>query len=366
MTVPLLDLKAQYREIGAELEEATLEVLRSGRYIKGPKVLQLEEELARYASAPHVISCASGTDAILLALMALGVKAGDEVVTTPYTFFATAGCISRLGARPVFVDIDRRTYNIDPEKIEAALTDNTRVILPVHLYGQCADMEPILKIASERHLPVVEDAAQAIGATYQGKKAGSLGKAGCFSFFPSKNLGGCGDGGFITTADPELAELIGILTNHGSRPKYYHNYIGINSRLDALQAAILLVKLPHLEQWHRGRRENAAFYDQHLADLPLTLPLIRPDRESVYNQYVIRLSRRDDLREHLKERGIGSEIYYPVPLHLQNCYQDLGYRQGDLPEAEGAARETLALPIYPQLTKGQLEEVVATIRDFFA
>lgn len=365
MTVPLLDLNAQYREIGPELEEAAREVLRSGRYIKGPKVTELEEELARYCDSPRAISCASGTDAILLSLMALGVKAGDEVVTTPYSFFATAGCISRLGARPVFVDIDRRTYNIDPEKIEAALTGKTRAIMPVHLYGQCADMDPILELADARGLPVVEDAAQAIGATYKGKKAGSLGKTGCFSFFPSKNLGACGDGGFISTADPELAELLVILTNHGSRPKYYHRHIGINSRLDALQAALLLVKLPHLEDWHQGRRKNAAFYDRHLADLDLTLPLVREENESVFNQYVIRLEGRDALREHLKAEGISTEIYYPVPLHRQECYRELGYREGDLPEAESAARETLALPIYPQLTEEQLGEVVAAIRGFF-
>ena len=365
MTIPLLDLNAQYQEVGNQVEAAAREVLRSGRYIKGPKVTELEEELARYCTTSHAVSCASGTDAILLALMALGVKAGDEVVTTPYTFFATAGCISRLGARPVFVDIDRRTYNIDPKKIEAALSDKTRAIMPVHLYGQCADMDPILKIAAAHDLPVVEDAAQAIGAAYRGRRAGSLGRAGCFSFFPSKNLGACGDGGFISTNDPELAELMVILTNHGSRPKYYHKHIGINSRLDALQAAILLVKLPYLEGWHRGRRENAAFYDRHLADLDLTLPLIREDCESVYNQYVFRLSRRDGLREYLKEKGISTEIYYPVPLHLQECYRDLGYREGDLPEAEGAARETLALPIYPQLTEAQLGEVVTAIKDFF-
>lgn len=365
MSVPLLDLPVQYREIQPELEREVLDILRSGRYIKGPKVEKLEEELARYCEVEHAIGCASGTDAILLALMALEVGPGDEVITTPYTFFATGGCISRLGARPVFVDIDPVTYNIDPAHIEGALTEKTAAIIPVHLYGQCVDMDPILELAREHSIPVIEDAAQAIGATYRGRKAGSMGTIGCFSFFPSKNLGACGDGGLMTTNDGSLAERLSILREHGASPKYYHRVIGINSRLDALQAAIILVKLPHLEKWHRGRRKNAAFYDEHLSGLPLTLPRVSRDCVSIFNQYVIRAPRRDDLREHLKTCGIGNEIYYPVPLHLQECYRDLGYREGDLPEAERAARETVALPIYPQLTDDQLLEVVSSIKEFY-
>ena len=365
MPVPLLDLPAQYREIKSELEKEVLDILRSGRYIKGPRMIALEEELARYCGVKSAIACASGTDAILLALMAFGVGAGDEVITTPYTFFATGGCISRLGARPVFVDIDPGTYNIDPAGIEEKITGRTKAIIPVHLYGQCADMDPILALAWEREIPVIEDAAQAIGALYKGRKAGSMGAIGCFSFFPSKNLGGCGDGGFMTTGDESLAERLRILREHGASPKYYHKAIGINSRLDALQAGIIMVKLPHLEEWHQGRRKNAAFYGEHLSDLPLTLPRISRDCVSVFNQYVIRVSRRDDLREHLTTRGIGNEIYYPVPLHLQECYRDLDCREGDFPEAEKAARETVAIPIYPQLTEEQLGEVVSAIKEFF-
>ncbi|MDP8236166.1 MAG: DegT/DnrJ/EryC1/StrS family aminotransferase [Candidatus Erginobacter occultus] len=366
MTVPLLDLPAQYREIGDELEKEVIEILRSGRYIKGPKLEELEKELAAYCGVKRAVTCASGTDAILLALMAHSVKAGDEVITTPYTFFATGGCISRLGARPVFVDIDPVTYNIDPRLISAALSDKTAAIVPVHLYGQCADMDPILKIARERDIPVIEDAAQAIGARYRGRPAGSMGSIGCFSFFPSKNLGACGDGGFMTTDDTDLADRLTILREHGAKPKYYHKVIGINSRMDALQAGIILVKLPHLDKWHEGRRRNAAFYDRRLADLPLVLPRVAEGCDSVFNQYVIRTERRDDLRKYLQEREIGNEIYYPVPLHLQECYRDLGYGEGSFPEAEGAARETLALPIYPQLTEAQLEEVASAIESFFA
>ena len=365
MSVPLLDLKAQYAEIKDELEPAVLEVLRSGAYIKGPKLLKLEEELARYCGAKHAVGCASGSDALLLALMALGVGPGDEVITTPYTFFATAGSISRLGARPVFVDIDPKTYNIDPEKIPPAITRQTRAIIPVHLFGQCADMDRILEIAGVK-IPVIEDAAQAIGATYRGKKAGTMGIFGCFSFFPSKNLGGAGDGGFITTDDPALAERLAVLREHGSKPKYYHSVIGINSRLDALQAAIVLVKLPHLEKWHQGRRRNAAFYTGAFAGLPLATPFVREDCLSIYNQYVVRTPRRDALRGHLAKKGIGNEVYYPVPLHLQKCYASLGQKAGAFPHSETAANETAALPIYSQLTEAQLSEVVAAVREFFA
>jgi len=365
MSVPLLDLEAQYREIDSELESEVLRVIRSGHYIKGPEMLRLEEELAAYCDCRRGVSCASGTDALLLSLMALGVGPGDEVVTTPYTFFATAGSISRLGARPVFVDIEPESCNIDPGLIGAALTPRTKAILPVHLYGQCADMEPILKLGVEKNIPVIEDAAQSIGALYRGRKAGSMGTVGCFSFFPSKNLGGAGDGGLMTVNDDGLAEKLIILREHGARPKYYHSVIGINSRLDALQAAILLVKFPHLERWHEGRRRNAAYYDENLSGLDLITPRIRKDCLSVFNQYVIRTPRRDALKKHLDQSGIGNTIYYPVPLHLQQCFSRLGYRPGDLPEAERAARETLAIPIYPQLTEEQLEEVVSAIMDFY-
>jgi dTDP-4-amino-4,6-dideoxygalactose transaminase len=366
MTVPLLDLQAQYREYGEQLEKEVIEILRSGRYIKGPKLEELERELAAYCGVERAVACASGTDAILIALLAHSVGPGSEVVTTPYTFFATGGSISRLGGRPVFVDIDPATYNIDPGLVPAALSAKTAAIVPVHLYGQCADMDPILEIGEEKGIPVIEDAAQAIGAAYRGRKAGSMGSVGCFSFFPSKNLGGCGDGGFMTTNDGELADRLTILREHGAKPKYYHKVIGINSRMDALQAGIILIKLPYLESWHEGRRRNAAFYDRRLAGLPLILPRVAEGSQSVFNQYVIRTERRDALRNHLQEKGIGNEIYYPVPLHLQECYRDLGYREGSFPQAEGAARETLALPIYPQLTEEQLEEVASAIESFFA
>jgi len=366
MSVPLLDLRAQYREIGAELETAVLEVLRSGKYIKGDKMVEMEQALAKYCRTSFVISCASGTDALLLGMMALGIGPGDEVVTTPYTFFATAGSISRLGAKPVFVDIEPKTYNIDPAMIGAAITEKTRAVIPVHLYGQCAEMNPILELATKRNLAVIEDAAQAIGAIYRGRKAGSMGKMGCFSFFPSKNLGACGDGGFIATDDEKLAELLIVLREHGAKPKYYHSLIGINSRMDALQAAVILVKLPFLERWHQARRKNAAYYNQALADLPIVLPFVREGDLSIFNQFVIRCSRRDELKKFLQGKGIGTEIYYPVPLHLQKCYAHLGHRPGDFPRAEAAALETLALPIYPQLEASQRDEVVSAIREFYA
>ncbi len=365
MSVPLLDLAAQYREVGEEMETAVLEVLRSGRYIKGEKMVAMERALAEYCGVEHAVACASGTDALLLALMALDVGPGDEVITTPYTFFATAGSISRLGAKPVFVDIEPATYNIDPGQVAGAVTERTRAIIPVHLYGQCAEMEPILELAARKNLAVIEDAAQAVGAVSREKKAGSMGVMGCFSFFPSKNLGACGDGGFITTGRDDLAELLTVLREHGAQPKYYHRLVGINSRMDALQAAVILVKLPHLERWHRGRRKNAAYYSRALEGLPLALPLVREGNQSVFNQYVIRTPRRDELKEYLTKKGIGTEIYYPVPLHLQQCYERLGYRRGDFPESESAALQTLALPIYPQLSEEQLDEVAGAIREFF-
>lgn len=369
MNVPLLDLKAQYATLRDEIEPVVKDVFESQYFILGPKVKEFEGEIAAYCNTKHAIGCASGTDAILLALMALDIKPGDEVITTPYTFFATGGSIARLGARQVYCDIDPETYNIDPEKIEALITDKTKAIVVVHLYGLVCDMKRINEIANRHNIPVVEDAAQAIGAASPQGKAGSLGTIGCFSFFPSKNLGGAGDGGMVVTNDDDLAEKVTILRVHGSKPKYYHALTGINSRLDSLQAAVLQVKLRHLEGWSQGRRDNAAAYtrlfrEKGLADTVVT-PVIPEGYTHIFNQYVIRVSRRDNVREHLKNNTIGSEIYYPVPLHLQECFTDLGYKPGDMPESEKAAESTVALPIYPELTDEMQEYVVDTIAAFF-
>jgi len=363
MRVPLLDLTAQYQTIRPEIQKAVQQLFESQQFILGPAVTKLEEEIATYCQVRHAIGVASGSDALLLALMALGIGPGDEVITTPYTFFATAGSIARLQAKPVFVDIDAKTYNIDPKQIEGKITPRTKAIIPVHLYGQCADMDPILEIADRRHLPIIEDAAQSIGATYKGRQSGSMGTFGCLSFFPSKNLGGAGDGGMILTQNGELAEKVKILRVHGSQPKYYHQVIGCNSRLDSLQAAVLSVKLPYLEEWSRKRRENAEFYNKHLGSVEnLVLPHVESYNKPIYNQYVIRSSQRDQLLNYLKEKGIGTEIYYPVPLHLQACFKYLGHSEGDFPEAERAARETIALPIYPELTMDQKIYVVDQIK----
>ena len=368
MKVPLLDLRAQYRPIRAEIMAALESVCDEQAYILGTRVADLEKEIQHYVGAGHAVGVASGTDAILLALMACGVGPGDEVVTVPYTFFATAGSISRLGAKPVFVDIKPDTFNMDPACLEAAVTSKTKAAMPVHLFGQCAEMEPVLQLAARRKLSVIEDAAQAIGATWRGRKAGTLGRAGCFSFFPSKNLGGFGDGGMVTTDDQALADRVRMLRVHGSRVKYVHEAIGLNSRLDALQAAVLRVKLKHLEEWTKGRQRNAARYETLFKEANLldrvTLPTVTAENRHVYNQYVIRVPRRDQLRAFLQEREVGTEIYYPLPLHLQACYKDLGYRQGAFPQAERAAEETLALPIYAELTADQQAYVVETIKKF--
>lgn len=365
MTVPLLDLKAQFDEIADDIRGAIDAVLESQQFILGPAVADFEHAVASYCGVAHAVGVSSGTDAILASLMAIGIGPGDEVITTPYTFFSTAGCISRLCARPVFVDIDSRTFNIDPAKIERAVTNKTKAIIPVHLFGQCAEMDPILEIASKHRLRVIEDAAQAIGAKYKGRDAGCMGDLGCFSFFPSKNLGGFGDGGMVVTNDPELAETVRMLRAHGSKPKYYHSIIGGNFRLDALQAAILQVKLPHLDSWTERRRRNAALYDELLAELPIMIPHIEQHNFSIYNQYVICVEERDRLRSFLKDKGVGTEIYYPLPLHMQKCYEHLGYRQGGFPEAEKAAADSLAIPIYPELTDEQQRYVVSQIRAFF-
>ena len=377
MNIPLLDLKAQYATIKDEIKTAIDDVLESQYFILGPKVGQFEQEIAKYCHVQHAVGVASGSDALLLAMMAIDVGYGDEVITTPYTFFATAGSISRLGAQPVFVDIDPKTYNINPDLIEKQITKRTKAIIPVHLYGQCADMDPILEIAQRHNLYVIEDAAQAIGAEYKGKKAGSIGHIGCLSFFPSKNLGGYGDGGMVITNDAELAEKIRVLRVHGAKSKYYHSVIGCNSRLDALQAAVLSIKLKYLDGWSEKRRKNAEIYNQlFAADVDVVLPHVEAYNYPVakrrgealvhiYNQYIIRAKRRDALREFLRKHSIGTEIYYPVSLHLQKCYADLGYGQGDFPESERAVEETLALPIYPELTYEQQEDVAEAVKTFY-
>ena len=364
MKVPLLDLKAQYAGIKEEILSAIGEVLDSQVCILGPKVAELERQVAALSDCKYGVGVSSGTDALLAALMALEIGVGDEVITTSFTFFATAGCVSRTGATPVFVDIDPRTYNIDPKLIERAITPRTKAIIPVHLYGQMCDMDPIMEIARRHKLYVIEDAAQAISSTYKGQKAGSIGHVGCFSFFPSKNLGGAGDGGMLVTNDADLHERLLVMRSHGSKPKYYHKVIGGNFRLDPLQAAVLLVKLPHLGAWSEGRRRNAAIYDQQFAGSPVITPWISPDGVSIFNQYVIRVPERDGLMAHLHAEQIGCEIYYPVPLHLQECFKNLGYKEGDLPVSERAAREVLALPIFPELSKEQIHLVSRTILDW--
>jgi len=382
-SVPLLDLKAQYAPIREEIRAAMDRVADAQYFIGGPEVEALEREVAAYCQAQFGIGVSSGTDALLVALMAMDIRPGDEVITTPYSFFATAGSIYRLGARPVFVDINPISYNIEPELIEAAITARTRAIIPVHLYGQMADMAPIMAIAARRNLIVIEDAAQAIGAEYKGRRAGSIGHFGCFSFFPSKNLGGFGDGGLVTTNDPALAERVKWLRNHGMNPKYYHKFVGGNFRLDALQAAVLRVKLPHLDGWTAGRQRNAARYRKLFAEAGLTKDERRTTKDAepsfvfrpssfvmphdagygrhIYNQFVIRTDRRAAVIASLKERKIGHEIYYPLPLHLQECFAGLGYRPGDLPESERAAQETLALPIYGELTEEMQAAVVEAV-----
>jgi dTDP-4-amino-4,6-dideoxygalactose transaminase len=361
MKVPLLDLKAQYATIKDEVLTSVSEVLESQVCIGGPKVAELEKQVAALSNCKFAVGVSSGTDAILNALMCLGVGPGDEVITTPFTFFATVGCIARTGAKAVFVDIDPRTYNIDPALIEAAITPRTKVIMPVHLFGQVCDMDPILAIAARHNITVVEDAAQAISATYKGRHAGSMGAMGCFSFFPSKNLGGAGDGGMVVTNDQKLYDLLSIMRSHGSKPKYFHKYVGGNFRLDPLQAAVLLVKLPHLNAWSEARRKNAALYDELFAASGVVTPWISPDCVSIFNQYVIRSERRDELMNHLKNQGIGTEIYYPMPMHLQECFKSLGHKEGDFPESEKAAKQVLALPIYPELTREMIEYVAAAV-----
>ncbi len=368
MKVPLLDLVAQHQTIRDEVMAAVERVFDTQQFIMGAGVADFERDAAAYCQTKHAIGCASGSDALLLALMALNVGAGDDVITTSFTFFATASAITRLGAHPVFVDITPEDFNLNVELLERAITSRTKAIMPVHLFGQCARMDVILEVARKHNLPVVEDAAQAIGSEFQGRRAGTMGDIGCFSFFPSKNLGGAGDGGLMTTNNDELAAKLSILRVHGMEPKYYHQVVGINSRLDALQAAVLRVKLKHLDSWTEGRQANAARYAelfQAAGIEEITLPKIHEDCRHIFNQYTIRCSRRDELKAHLQQAGIGTEVYYPVPLHQQQCFQFLGYGAGDLPETERAALECLSLPIYPELAAEQQQYVVEQIAEFY-
>ena len=397
MNVPLLDLKAQYVAIKSAIDAAVAEVMESQHFILGPKVEQCEQAIARYCRCAHAVGVSSGTDALLACLMAEDIGPGDEVITTPYTFFATAGAIARVGATPVFVDIDPATYNLDPAEMQSKVTSRTRAIIPVHLYGQMADMDAVMWVADQHGLVVIEDAAQAIGAEHKGRRAGGIGHYGCLSFFPSKNLGAAGDGGMVVTNDEQRAEKLRCLRAHGSKPKYHHGVIGGNFRLDALQAAVVSAKLPHLDDWTAARQRNAERYDQLFAASGLKiaesaarcasgpssptgtvggggsatgspevfLPSVVTDRH-IFNQYVIRVSRRDQLKAVLQQKGVGTEVYYPVPMHLQECFAYLGYAVGAFPESEGAASETLALPVYPELTERQAGYVVECIRAFFA
>lgn len=376
MKVPFFDLTLQYGSMQNEIGKALDEVLRSQQFILGEKVKALEETIAQYCQTPHAVGVASGSDAILVGLMALGIGPGDEVLMPPFTFFATAGCVSRLGAIPVFVDINKDTFNIDPSKIEEKITSKTKAVIPVHLYGQCTDMDPLLKIAKERNLFVIEDAAQAIGAEYSlstganGRRAGKMGDVGCFSFFPTKNLGAFGDAGMVVTGNSELAEKIRILRAHGSQPKYYHKVIGMNSRLDAIQAAVLLVKFKHLESWTQERQRKAKRYESLFKDLlpsvpGFQLPKVQYNNRHIFHQYVVRVPGRDRLRKFLADNGIGTDIYYPLPLHLQECYSFLKYKKGDLPVSEKASEEVLALPIFPELTDDQQLFVADQIKVFY-
>ena len=369
MKVPLLNLQAQYVSLRDEVRQAIDQVFESQHFVLGENGRRLEGLVADYSRTKHAIGCASGSDALLLALMALDVGSNDEVITTPFTFFATASAIARLGAKPVFVDIDKATYNIDPAQVSAAITPRTKAILPVHLYGQCADMDPLLKISESTGIPLVEDAAQAIGAEDRGRRAGSMGLIGTFSFYPTKNLGGAGDGGMLTTYDDAVAERLRRLRAHGGATEYVHIEVGLNSRLDELQAAVLIVKFKYLDAWSNKRAEKAARYSQLLKEADLTLgvesPLVIPGARHIFHQYVIRVpEHRDRLAQHLRDQGVGTKVYYPISLHEQQCFAYLGYSAGSFPESEKAARETLALPLYPELTDEQQEYVVDAIKSF--
>ncbi len=364
MKVPLLDLRAQYDTIRAETDDAVRRVMESCHFIGGPEITGLEEEIARYSQTPYAVACASGTDALLIAMWALGIGPGDEVISPAYSFFATAGTVANNGATPVFVDVDPRTYNLDAHRLEAAITPRTKAVVAVSLFGQCCDLPSLKAICDKHQLYLIEDAAQSIGSEWEGKRSGSQCDFGTFSFFPSKNLGGAGDGGMITTGNQELAEKARLLCNHGAKPKYHHSVVGTNSRLDALQAAILRVKLKHLDRWSEKRAKNAALYSALFEGSRVGRPYHDPRTRHIYNQYVIRVQKRDELKKHLAEKTIGCEVYYPVPLHLQKCFAHLGYKNGDMPHSEAAALETLALPIYPELSEEQIRYVAQTVREF--
>ncbi|KPL04539.1 MAG: transcriptional regulator [candidate division Zixibacteria bacterium SM23_73_2] len=364
MKVPLLDLKRQYHSIKDEIDQAVNEVLENTRFILGPQVKEFEENVAKYCGDGYAVGVASGTDALLLSLRACGVEPGDEVIIPPFTFFATAGVITRLGAKPVFVDIDLLTYNLLPDKIEEKITERTKAIMPVHLFGQCADMDPIMEVAKKHNLKVVEDAAQAIGSKYKGRRAGTIGDLGCFSFFPSKNLGGAGDGGMVITDDEKLADLVRKLRVHGATQKYFHPMVGYNSRLDTLQAAILNVKLKYLDEWSSKRREKAEVYNRAFANTDIVTPKEEEFNYHIYHQYTISVKNRDKLKEHLLENQIGCSIYYPLSLHLQECYRYLGYKKGDFPNSEIRSEEVISIPVFPELTEEEQEFVIEKIKDF--
>jgi dTDP-4-amino-4,6-dideoxygalactose transaminase len=368
MKIPMLDLSEQYNEIKSEVMEALDEVMSSSRFILGSNVKQLEDSVAKFSNVKYGVGVANGSDALHISLQACGISADDEVITTPFTFFATAGAIARTGAKPVFVDIDPVTFNIDPAKIEEAITDKTKAIIPVHLYGQTADMDPIIEIAKKHNLYIIEDAAQAIGATYKGRKTGELGDTACFSFFPTKNLGAYGDAGMAVTDNEEIAERMRVIRVHGSKPKYYHHVLGYNSRLDEMQAAILNVKFKYLEKWTESRREHAAYYtkliNNTLKDIVVT-PIEKEENYHVYHQYTIRVPKRDELQQFLKEQGVATMVYYPLPLHIQPVFKELGYKEGDFPEAEKAAKEAISLPMFPELKPEQQEYVVEQIIKFY-
>lgn len=364
--IPMLDLKKQYATIKAEVDAVMKKVVENQDFVLGEDVRLLEQEIASYCGTKYAVGVASGTDALILALKALGIGEGDEVITTPFTFIATAEAVSLVGAKPVFVDIDPRTYAIDPSLIEAKITSATKAIIPVHLYGQCADMDPILRIAGKRGLKVIEDTAQAIGATYKGRRAASMGDVGALSFFPSKNLGGFGDGGMVVTNNQALAEKIRVLRVHGSAVRYIHSMIGVNSRLDNLQAAVLRVKLRHLDRWLEARRQIAVYYNSRFSALPLAAPFVPDYNVHTYHLYVLRaLNGAGPLVDHLNANGIEARTYYPIPLHLQECYKDLGYAKGDLPVAEAAADQTLSVAIYPELSRDEMDYVAGTIEGFY-
>lgn len=366
MKIPLLDLREQYKSIKSEIDSALKDVIDNQAFVLGSDVSELEKETALYCNTKYAVGLASGTDALILSLKALGVKEGDEVITTPFTFFATAEAVSIVGARPVFVDIDPRTYNINPGLIEKAINKKTRAIIPVHLYGQCADMDAVMSVARKHDLKVVEDAAQAIGAAYKGRPAGSMGDIGALSFFPSKNLGGFGDGGMIVTNDRDLADKVRVLRVHGSSERYIHSDIGTNSRLDNLQAAVLRVKLRYLNKWLEARRKNAKYYDDNLKGLPVTTPFVPDCNVHTYHQYTLRV--RSNLRgimEFLNSGGVEARTYYPIPLHLQECYRGLGYRKGDLKESEEAALQVFSIGVYPELKKAEQDHVIGLVKDFF-